>query len=824
MASALEFLSNKLLEGDLLADKLSAGLLPAEEALQYALQVGKALMAAHARGLVYARLSPDFVLIADDAAHLIRLGKVAGPSVARYRSPEQVRGGAVDWRSDIFSYGVLLYEMATGKRAFSGEGAELDEAILHTAPASLMAADPIHQAMERVSADCLQKDPAGRRQRIQNAVIELKLARRAHSSAAPARAGGRTPAFRVPATPPPSAGESELTGKDHAPVRQTPAGGFRRRLTMVGLATLILAASGLAAALFLHQRPPAPVVSFSMPAPEHTSYAGPPSISPDGQFLTFSAAGPDGPRMLWLRALDEPRPHVIADSEGGFAPFWSPDSEWIAFFANRALKRVHLKNGQPDSRVETIAEADPEPGGGAWNKDGVILFAPGMNDGLYKIMASGGTAMPVLKPDASRFEHAFLWPQFLPDGKHFIFFNQTGLSETTGVFFGALEDSVSRKLFSSDTNAVYSPVRGTEAVKTGYLLYMKDRDLMRQGFDPGKLEILGDPAVQANDIGSIQTLSLAPVSVSSTAVLVYQSLGPPSRQLMWFDRTGKRNGMLGEGGNWGPARISPDGSRVAAGKADADGNSDLWLFDAGGKGARFVQTPRVSEGFPTWSPDGSRIAFWSDPAGVYDLYVKPLNGLEPKLLYKDGNLKYPIEWSRDGKILLFDEVSPGTRRDVMALSLADGRVAPIVNTVNNEGYPALSPDGRWLAFQSDDSGHYEVYVQRFEGLANGTKRRWQISSDARNGQSGMPRWRADGRELFYITSGGGVMSVETDTQGGEFRFDSPKRLFQTRPIPKSWNLFDVSPDGQRFLLNLPLEWSNSSLITVMTNWTEKLKS
>jgi Tol biopolymer transport system component len=839
VASGLDFLSAEVVEGELLADKLAAGPLAPEEALQYALEIGKALATAHSRGLVHGCLSCDQVCIAADGAHVLDPRKGAGPSAARYRSPEQVRGEPADWRSDIFSFGVLLYEMAGGKRAFPGDGADRDDAILHQPPAALMAKSPVHAAMEGVIAGCLEKDPARRRQRIQNAVIELKLAGRSLPFVAAAAARRQRPLPRVQpqpqdapfaAPPPPSA----FIGSGQTPAapgngfwapsaREIPIGRLRR-LTIIGLATLALAATGVAAVLYLHQRPAAPVVKFSVAAPEHTSYPGTPSVSPDGLLLTFSAVGPEGQRMLWLRALDEMHARVIPGTEGAFAPFWSPDSEYIAFFANKELKKVRIRNASPDTRPESIAAAGSEPGGGAWNKDGTILFAPSMNDGFYRVNADGGKISTVLKLDAAKFEHGFLWPQFLPDGKHFVFFNQTGLPETTGVYAGKIEPAESHMLLSAETNAVYSPIAGAQSSRTGYLLYMKDRDLMGQGFNAGRLAVEGDPITLANDIGSVRTLALAPISVSNNAVLVYQSVGSAIRQLVWMDRQGKQTGMVGDGGMWGPPRLSPDGSRLVVGKLGKDNvNADLWLFDASGNASAFAQTPGVSEAFPVWSPDGNRIAFWSNPEGINDIYVKPVNGLKPELIYKNANAKYPTDWSRDGKFILYHEMSAGTKLDVWALSLPDRHAAGIVNTVYAEGYPAISPDGRWIAYQSDESGRFEVYVQPFEGLTSGTKRRWKISADTGNGQSGLPRWRGDSQELFYITSDGNMMSVSVSGKDGEFVNDVPKVLFPTRAIPKSWNLFDVSSDGQRFILNLPLEWSNSSVITVMTNWTEKLK-
>ncbi len=541
-----------------------------------------------------------------------------------------------------------------------------------------------------------------------------------------------------------------------------------------------------------------------------------PSVSPDGRYLTFSAVGPEGKRMLWLRPLDALHATIIQGSEGASAPFWSPDSQMIAFFGGKNLNKVRITGGAP----EVVCQAEASPGGGAWNTDGTILFSPSLSDGFYRVPATGGKPQPVIKLDETKGERGDLWPQFLPDGKHFVFYQQNDSAESSGVYVGSLESPSYRRLFESQTNAVFS-ASDPNSPKNGYLLYIHDRNLTALQFNSGTQAIAGDPITLATDIGAVRSLALAPISVSATGVLVYQGVGQPTRQMVWMDRGGKQIALTGEPGEWGPVRISPDGNRATAAKLGHDGrNAHLWLLDISGASEPISPETGTHEGSPVWSPDGAHLAYFSKQGEIYDIYSRSaMPNSRGELLLKSDSAKYPTDWSHDGKYLIFSQAGQGTRLDVWGLSVGDHRAAAIVDTVYAEGFGAISPDGKWLAYQSDQSGRNEVYVQQFDGLSNGTKRRWMVSKSG-----GLPRWRGDSSELFYMTPDGRMMSVAIRlSNDGGVESAPPQPLFQTRPIPKTWNLYDVAPDGQRFLLNLPLEWTSAAPITVITNWTEKLK-
>jgi eukaryotic-like serine/threonine-protein kinase len=800
--SPSDFLTNERVEGELLAARLARGPLPADEALRCAIALGTVLHRAHARGLVHGRLSPQAVILAGREVRLLHQSREAGERSPGYRAPEQVRGQAADSRSDIFAFGALLYEMATGRRAFSGEGDDLASAILAGGAAAPAPKTPAYTAVEAVIAGCLERNPQARRQRIQNAVSELKFAR-----ASLARAAAE------------SAAQAEgALGLGARTRKGGPQNWFLRRGWVLGLIFLAVAATAVAAVLYFRHRPEEVSVAFRVEPPQNTEYPGTPAVSPDGAFLTFSAAGPEGHRMLWLRPLGSLRPTPISGTEGGSAPFWSPDGRYIAFFAGEALKRVPRDGG----KAETICPAQASAGGGTWNRDDIIVFAPGLSGDLMRVPAMPGSRpQPLLRVHADLFQTAFLWPQFLPDQKHFLFFVQADLSKVAGVYAGSLTSPDYQRLFGSETNAVFSPA-DAKSDDSGYLLFMHDRTLMGQVFDAGKLEVSGDPIALVDDIGSLGSVNLAPISVSANGVLVCQAVSKVTRQMVWTDRAGKRVAAVKDVGGWGEPRISPDGKRALAAKLGPDGeNADLWILDSEGNATQFGNTP-VHEGSPVWSPDGSRVVFFQFGAAVgnFDVYVEPASGAaKPEILFRSEFPKYPTDWSRDGRYVFFTTLTAGTKSDVWALSMSDRHAGAVLGTVNNEGYAALSPDGRWLAFQSDESGRNEVWVMRFEGIDWSPRRHWQVSQ----GGGGRPRWRADGKELFFVTPTGRMMAAAVHTEGNEFQCDSPTPLFQTHPLPKTWNLYDVSPDGQRFLVNLPLEITSSNSISVFTNWTERLR-
>jgi len=418
-------------------------------------------------------------------------------------------------------------------------------------------------------------------------------------------------------------------------------------------------------------------------------------------------------------------------------------------------------------------------------------------------------------------ERAHLWPRFLPDGTKFIVYTLTDFDETSGVNLGSLGSKATRRIIQSDANAVFSAARTSDArpnsSRNGYLIFIRNRTLYGQKFDG--TEVDGTPMLVAEEVGSIRSMSLAPVSVSENGVLVYQTVGKTNRQLIWFDRSGRQIAPIGEPGDYGPPRISPDGRRIVVGRIEpGKDTADLWILNEGATATRLTATAH-HEGAPIWSPDGSRLAFFSNHEGNYNLYQRKVGSDGLEVLVKDSSAKYPNDWSRDGRYLLYGSISETTKSDLMVLHASDRRSYPVSRTIHGEGYGSFSPDGRWVAFQSDQEGRADVFVQAFRAEGSDTPRRYKVSTNG----GGLPRWRQDGKELYYITSSGRMMAVAVRSSDTTFEAEAPRMLFQTRPVPKTWNLFDVTGDGQRFVLNVPLEWSSSAPITVVTNWMEKIK-
>jgi Tol biopolymer transport system component len=800
------YVVSELLQGQTLRQRISGTTLAQKRAIDYALLIAHGLAAAHEKGIVHRDLKPDNLFITNDGRvkildfGLAKLtgagntelsqtsiptrrvdtdpGKVMG--TVGYMSPEQVKGRAVDHRSDIFSFGAILYEMLSGRRAFHGESAaETMSAILKEDPPDLSETNQrISPALERLVNHCLEKSPEERF----HSVRDLAFALEALSGSTPVSA-------------------QTMAMSALAPRRLT-----RRELILGSIAAVaVIAVVALAFSYFRRAPIEARAVRLFINPPEKTGF-GSFAISPDGLRLAFVTTDASGKSVLWVRPLDSITAQPVSGTEEATLPFWSPDSRFIGFFAGGKVKKVEVTGGT----VQTLCNA-AVPRGGTWNRDGVILFVPSPNEPIYQVSAAGGEPKLLTQLNPLNQEASHRWPFFLPDGRHFLY-SVLGGPQSQGIYVTSLDGKENRRLLNAPNSVV-------AYAAPGYLLFRREATLMAQAFDADKLQLSGEPFPVAEQIGydvaSFQTF----FSVSQTGVLVYSGGSYGNSQLTWIDRGGKEIGLLGGPGNFIRPWLSPDGKRVAVDGVDPQGNRDLWLIDlTTGKPTRFTFDP-AQELFAVWSPDGSRIVFSSDQEGPRHIYQKAATGAgQEELLLKTDQNKFPTDWSADGRFIAYVAYDPKTKLDIWVLPLfGDLKPIPFLQTNFNERNARFSPDGRWIAYTSDESGINQIYVQGFPTL--GSKQ--QVTT---NGGYFLA-WRRDGTELFYVASDKKMMAVEVKEEDGTFKSGAPKPLFDFRG--PSFNAavaqFAVTSDGQKFLVASTLPQITSAPITVVMNWTADLK-
>jgi Tol biopolymer transport system component/DNA-binding winged helix-turn-helix (wHTH) protein len=590
-----------------------------------------------------------------------------------------------------------------------------------------------------------------------------------------------------------------------APKRQRP------RLTLLLMSGVPVLLAFVFAGLYFRQLRQAepneqPVRFFVSPPDKVVLYAAPPAVSPDSRMLAFVGIDPDGKTRLWVRQLSSLKAELVPGTEGAVSPFWSPDSRSIGFFADGKLKRSDLNGGPPQILCDASADVRPV---GTWNRQSVILFNSFDRRGLFQVAANGGEPRPVTLVDASRREIFHLWPQFLPDGRHFIYLVQSAPPENTGIYAGSLDSKEKKRLVNTSSLPAYAGLPSGR----GYLLFMHAATLMAQAFDPRKLEMQGEASPVAEDVRLPPTpaLGFAAFSVSGPRVLAYQALGQATTELVWFDRQGRRLGNVSEAGNYSVPALSPDEKTLAVTRIDPHvGTRDLWLFDLARSTPSRFTFDSDEETNPTWSPDGREVAFSFRKAAI-DIYLKPATGTgnaQPLLQSSGHNI---IErWSPDGRFILYE-----AEGKLWALSLNGERKQTILFTTRGESKPDITPNMRWMVYQSSESGRTEVYVQSFPPAGS----KWQVSTVG--GEE--PYWRRDGKELFYV-AGKRLMAVDVNTDGQVFRWGSPKALFEMRlEMEPRRSRYQVAANGQRFLVNVPLESTLSAPITVVTNWTAGLK-
>jgi Tol biopolymer transport system component len=785
----------ELVEGPTLADRIAQGPIPLDDALPIARQIAEALEAAHEQGIIHRDLKPANVKVRRDgtvkvldfglaktmepvgivSSSLSQSPTITTPAMTHagvilgttaYMSPEQARGQVVDRRTDIWAFGCVLYEMLTGRRAFAGETAsEIVSEVLKVEPAWDGLPSNTPPAVRRLLRRCLRKDRKDRLHDVADARVEIDEAR------------------------------DVALGDGERPLLDTSR--RKERKAWLALVALVSGAAAGIAFLAFRSRPAATEMHLEINTPAAVnplSFA----IAPDGQKIIFTARL-EGRPVLWLRSLESNSARPLSQTRDASAPFWSPDSRSVGFFADGKLKRMDL-DGE-SVRVIATATADV---GGTWNRAGQILFSPTPSSPIFRVSDRGGEATPVTRLQPGHGSHRT--PQFLSDGRHFVFYV---VGEPPGLYVGRLDDQDVHPLIDAEAG-VYAP--------TGQLLFVRQRKMYVQTIDAASRQMVGNASEVDGPVFSDN--GQTPISASATGSLLYRT-GPVigQRQLVWFDRSGVERGRIGEPDTENPLSpsMSPNGRYVAL-QRTVNGNQDLWLLEtARGVLNRLTSDPAL-DSFPVWSPDGRSIVFNSTRKGVYDIYRKAIDGSGGEDLVLATPLpKGPTDWSPDARLLLFRSPDPKTGFDIWAVTLEGERKPfPVVRTNFDERDGQFSPDGRWIAYESNESGQYEIHIQPFPGPGG----KIRVS---RNGGAQV-RWRRDGRELFYIGLDARLMAVPIQIRNQTLETGDPVPLFSTHIggalQARFRQQYMVSDDGQRFLMN-NIEEEPISTMKLIVNWVPK---
>ncbi|HVT43070.1 MAG TPA: protein kinase [Thermoanaerobaculia bacterium] len=808
---SVSYLVMEYLEGETLADRIARGPLPLHEVIRYAIQIADALDKAHRQGVIHRDLKPGNVMLTRSGAKLLDFGlartdAVVSPAAGltdlptqhkpltqegtilgtfQYMAPEQLEAQEADARTDIFAFGCLLYEMATGLRAFQGKTrTSLIAAIVSAQPQPITEIQPLTPpALDHVIQRCLQKDPEDRWQSAHDIAEELRWI-----SAAGSQAGVAAP----------------LINRRRS----------RERLAWIAAATALVAAIAAATVAARLSGREERIYKAHLVAPANAGFAtlgehsGSLTLSPDGRYLTFAGRDAEGKVRLMLRRVDSLTAEPLAGTDGAMFPFWSPDSRSLAFFADGKLKKIDLAGSPP----VILADA-PRGRSGGWNREGIILFSPHSVTGIQQVSSGGGTATPATELDGSQGETTHRWATFLPDGKHFLYMAGTHgggtRSEANAIYIGTLGSKERKLLLHTRSNVLYA---------SGHLLYLRDAVLMAHPFDTRRLELQGEPVPIAENIRYDVAFFRAVFAASENGLLVYQT-GSSDRNvtLAWHSFAGEKGEPLGEPALYGDLAFSPDGRHLMMEIEDpGSGTTDLWLYDVSRNvRTRFTFEPG-SEGSPVWSPDGSAVIYSTTTGARRELKLKKVRGSgEEETLLGSEEGKDPSSWSPDGRHVAYvrDDFTGKTKSDIWILPLEGDRTPfPFLQTPFAEWSPFFSPDGRWILYGSDESGRSEVYIAPFPGPGG----KWQVSTNG----AAFGVWRQNGKEIVITGGDSGLRTIPVRIDGDAIELGSPTLHQRFTNVVAG----TLHPDGERLLLGMQKTIEENVPVTLISNWLSDLET
>jgi len=817
------YVVSELLVGETLRDMMDAGPIAMDKVVDYALQTVRGLSAAHEKGIIHRDIKPENLFVQNDGqlkildfglAKLIEdedeeevsddsptvrvktdTGTVIG--TVGYMSPEQLRGKTVDQRTDIFSFGVVLYEMLYREKAFRrGSPADTIAAVLREDPSTPSdKTRVVNPYLDRIVRRCIEKN----------------CEQRFHSAS--------DLAFALS-----SLADNQTSVQNYIDTSQSsqPFETVPRRYGRIGwIAAGIIAGLAIiiAGKYFRGAETGIVPMQLSIEAPEKMSFGPALTFSPDGKQVAFTATDGYGIRTLWVRPLDSSTPRQLTGTEGAQFPFWSPDSKSIGFFASKKLKKIEAAGSGP----EVLADVSTDPRGGCWGKDGTILFTPSIDQPLFAVSSSGGSAKAVSTLDQSRGETSHRWPSFLPDGRRFIYFARGTQRDLEGIFVNSLDADQPKFLFRSRLQAMYAS--SVNEQKQGFILSVRDGSLIAIPFDPARAEIVGEGKTLFGKVlsnhGEAGATALASFSSSSNGHIAFLSGENQTTQLRVVDRTGKILGVLGQPAIYHDLSLSPDRSKIAVARED-EGTQDIWMIDVNSGASTKLTFDPAPDVFPVWSIKGDKIIFASGRTGTNSILQRPASGAgdDEMLLPTNGKNSYTLDVSPDGKYILY-EIGDGVNNSVdLWLLPTSGDRTPIayMETAASESDGRFSPDGKWLAYVSDESGRPEIYVRSFSGSSG----KWQVTTEG----GIQPVWRRDGKELYYVDADKNLTAVKVDTSSA-IPFGDHENLFQISfPANNPWrtrNRYVPLDNGQKFLVNDAADGASRLPMTLVLNWQSGLK-